>query len=368
MNHLSQTRLIWPAAFLAVFGLVNVYSASMPMAAEQYGDPMFFARRQLVWLVLGVGVFLAAARLPLGQWRRIAVWGFFGITILLVGMKLFGIGAVRNGAARWIQLGPVAVQPSEFAKPLFALYLAKLLSTDFFAADARSSRYLSLLAIASILLFAVAMQPDLGGAVLLAIILGAVALAAGAPARLIVSLLAIGGAAVFWGIQSRGYRSGRMAAFLDPWADAQLYGFQLIQSYIALGNGGLWGRGVGLGTQKLFYLPEAHTDFIFAVIGEEWGFFGAMVVLLMIGWLLWELFRIVLRTSGHRFAHLAAVGIFAALASACLFNLAVTTGLMPTKGLALPLVSYGGSAMISTALMLGVMARLDQEAGQSWPG
>lgn len=331
------------------------------MAMENYGDPMYFFKRQLLWVVLATAVFWVAAKVPLDRWKTVAFWLFAATLVLLVAMKVFGIGVTRNGATRWLKLGPVALQPSEFAKPLLAIYLAKVLSADLFKREAKVGHYVSVLLVAGSLMLAVAVQPDFGGAVLLGLILVAVIALAGAPLALLGTLavagLAIGQEMVF----SSGYRSGRVMAFLDPWKDSQAFGFQLIQSYIAFGNGGLAGRGVGLGTQKLFYLPEAHTDFIFSVIGEEWGFLGSMLVLAAIAWLLYELFRLVVRSAHHRFAHLLAMGLFIGLAVGFALNLMVTTGLVPTKGLALPLVSYGGSALVSSAIILGLFRRVQLE-------
>lgn len=354
-------RFLWPAAFLVAFGLLNVYSASMPIAMEKYGDPMYFFKRQIFWVLISCPVFAAVARVPLDRWKTLAFW-LFAITLaVLISMKLFGLGVTRNGASRWLKLGPLTFQPSEFAKPLLVVYLAKVLSADLFRRESRVIDYLSVLLVAGTLMGFVAVQPDFGGAVLLGLILISMIALAGAPAGLLASLLLIG---LFVGqemVFSSGYRSGRVMAFLDPWKDSQAFGFQLVQSYIAFGNGGLTGRGIGLGTQKLFYLPEAHTDFIFSVIGEEWGFLGAMLVLAAIAWLLYELFRLVIRSRRNRFAHLLAMGLFVALAAGFVSNLMVTTGLMPTKGLALPLLSYGGSALLSSSLMLGLFRRIQVE-------
>ncbi len=357
----ASPRFLWPAAFLVAFGLLNVYSASMPMAMENYGDPMHFFKRQLLWVAVAGIAFAVVARVPLDRWKTVAFWLFFATLIVLLSMKVFGFGMTRNGATRWLKIGPFALQPSEFAKPLLAIYLAKVLSADLFKREGKVSHYLSVLFVAGSLMLAVAVQPDFGAAVLLGLILVSVIALSGAPVGLLASLAVLGLAVGQEMVFSSGYRSGRVMAFLDPWKDSQAFGFQLIQSYIAFGNGGLAGRGVGLGTQKLFYLPEAHTDFIFSVIGEEWGFLGSMLVIAAIVWLLVELFRLVARSAHNRFAHLLGMGLFIALAVGFALNLMVTTGLVPTKGLALPLVSYGGSALLSSALMLGIFRRIQLE-------
>lgn len=361
MTLLGNPRLWLPALLLAGFGLINVYSASMPIAMERYGDPMFFFKRQALWIVLGALAFGLTLRVPLEWWRQLAPLMFLTLFFLLVLMKFAGLGVDRNGAVRWIDLGAVSLQPSEFAKPLLAVYLARVFSTNIFQDRPTWGHYVGVILVVGALMAMVAIQPDFGGAVLLGIVFGTVLFAAGAPPALLGGLVVAAYLTARAMLLAGGYKTARVAAFLDPWAHSRETGFQLIQSYLALGNGGLTGRGIGLGMQKLFYLPEAHTDFIFSVIGEEWGFLGTIAVLMAIGWLLYEIYGVAHRAEGDRFGQFVAMGVLAALGVAYLFNLAVATGLLPTKGLALPLISYGGSALLATAVALGLVARVDLE-------
>lgn len=358
-----ESRLFLAAAMLLSFGLLNVYSASMPLAMSQYGDALYFFRRQLVWAVLAVAVCLVTLQIPLEFWRRAAPVLFFAAIALLVAMPLLGLASVRNGAARWISFGSVSLQPSEFARPLFVLYLAKILSGRLFLEKPRASHFAGVIGVAAMLIVAVGIQPDFGGAVLLATVLLTILFVAGAPLGLLLSLVGVGFLLGLEVILSSAYKRGRLLAFLDPWSDADAYGFQLIQSYLALGNGGLFGTGIGLGGQKLFYLPEAHTDFIVSVIGEEYGLIGTLGLLALVGWFLYEIYRIGQRCGRDRFAQLVVVGSLAIFGCAYMINLSVATGLLPTKGLALPLLSYGGSALLASAFLIGLTSRVGYEKG-----
>lgn len=358
---LRQPRLWIPAAALLAFGLVNVYSASMPLAAQHYGDPNYFVARQAVWAILATGVFLAALRIPLGLWARIAPMAVLLSLALLMLMEFTPLGVQRNGAVRWIAIGPFTVQPTEFLKPLFVLYLAKLLARRATDEHSEAAHFVGPILVSVLLMAGVAAQPDFGTAMLLGGVLTAMLFVARAPWGVLAMM--VGGAAVAaqWLLMDNSYKQGRLLAFVDPWAYRNDSGFQLIESYLALGNGGLTGEGIGLGMQKLFYLPEAHTDFILSVIGEEWGLLGTGGVVLVVGWLLAEIYRVARRTEAQPFAHMACMGVLILLGGAYLLNLGVATGLVPTKGLALPLVSYGGSALLGTAAMLGIVARADVE-------
>lgn len=359
---LAKSRFWLPAAVLIVVGLINVYSASMPLALEHYGDPLYFFKKQMLWIALALVLFWFTMQVPLKTWRQLASLGFWCLLLFLLVMKFGGLAVERNGAARWVMIGPLSLQPSEFAKPLLVIYLAKVLSSDLFQREPKPGHFFGVLMVGLALMAIVATQPDFGGAILLGVILGAMLFVAGAPLPMLGALAALGAVVGREMILASPYKRGRLLAFMDPWQDAQAYGFQLIQSYLALGNGGLFGRGVGLGMQKLFYLPEAHTDFIFSVLGEEWGFVGAFAVVLAIFWLLFEIARVAVSVTREAFAQLVVVGILVVLGGAYVLNLAVATGLAPTKGLALPLISYGGSAMLASAFALGLVGRVEREA------
>jgi len=363
----TRVRYLVPALLLCGFGLLAVYSASTPGTAAGGGGAMWFVRKQTIWVVVALLAGFVVASQPLDRIARWTPFLFFGLLGLLVAMKVFGFAEVRNGAARWLQVGPFTVQPSEFARPIFVLYLAKVLSAEIFYRTPERAPYGGVLGLGTLLAGAVAVQPDFGGAVLLMLVLCTMLFIQGAPLKLLAGFASVGVVVAIEMILASPYKRGRLLAFLDPWADQQHYGFQLVQSYLALGNGGLFGRGLGLGTQKLFYLPEAHTDFIASVIGEELGYVGLLVLIMLFVWLFWEMLAVAKRAPQGSLAQLTVAGVLTFLSGATLFNVAVVTGLVPPKGLALPLVSYGGSALVATGLSLGLVCAAERSLeASSW--
>ncbi|RMF14126.1 MAG: putative lipid II flippase FtsW [Candidatus Dadabacteria bacterium] len=359
-----NSRVLIPAVGLMMVGLVAVYTASMPLALTRYDSEYYFVFRQLLWMAVGLVAFFAASRFSLKFWKMIAPVAFLTLLVVLGVMDLAGIASVHKGAGRWIRLGPLNIQPSEFARPVFVLLLAKLLSSQMFREDRPpADRYVTLMGVSGLLIILVGAQPDFGGAVLLGLVLLVFLWLSGAPWQLLTGVCGAGAIVAWQVIISSPYKRGRVLAFLDPWADAQAYGFQLVQSYLALGSGGLTGRGLGLGVQKLFYLPEAHTDFILAVIGEEVGLVGTLLVLALTGWLLFEIWRLATRCTTDAFARYVVTGALLLFGFAALINLAVVTGLAPTKGIALPFVSYGGSTLVASLGLLGILHRIERDLG-----
>jgi cell division protein FtsW len=330
--------ILTTALVLAVLGLVMVNSSSAIVALERFKDPYFFVKRQTAWLLMGL-----------------IAMGF------LVVVLLPGVGRTAGGARRWLPLGPVAVQPSEFAKLVVVLHLARWLANREDCLRDRWSVYLKAMVVPGLFVALVLVEPDLGTAVLIGAVAGVVLVLGGVPWS-----FALGGAAAVvpvlaTAVVSAGYRRQRLLAFLNPWADPSGTGFQIVQSYLALGRGGLFGRGLGQGTQKLFYLPEAHTDFIFAVMGEELGFVGAAAVCLLFALIIWRGFRVASRCQNPFGAYVAG-GCTALIALQALINMGVVVGLLPTKGLPLPFISLGGSSLIVTCLAVGLLLNLSRRA------
>lgn len=342
-------------------GVVMVYSASAIVAAERFRDPYLFLRKQMAWAVVGgLGLFLTL-RL---DYRRLETWRWVilgAAAVLLVLVLVPPFAQPINGTRRWLRLGPLSFQPAELAKLALVIHLAGFLARhrDRLAASWRG--LVTPLALAGGLGLLVLAQPDLGNCLTLIAVTFALLFLAGSPTRYLGLLLAAAlpllGLAVFLAP----YRLRRVMAFLDPWADAQGSGFQVIQSWLALGSGGWIGRGLGDSRQKLFYLPEPHTDFIFAVVGEELGFLGAVAVIALFVLLVWRGLRIGLRAPDP-FGSYLALGITVLIATQTLVNLGVVTGLLPTKGLPLPFISFGGSALLVTMLSTGMLLNISQEA------
>ncbi|MEX0449434.1 putative lipid II flippase FtsW [Spiribacter sp. 221] len=355
---------------IVALGLVMMASASVGVAEQAGGGSMHYLQRQLLFLVPAVAAFAIGLRLPLDILESLAgpllMFGLFLLVLVLIP----GVGREANGAVRWIPLGPVNVQASEVARLFLLIYFAAFLQRHG-ATLRRSARPLLpgllVLGVAAVLLLA---QPDFGALAVLVATIGGLFFIAGMPLLLFIGLAAVAGIAGALLIFSSPYRLERLTAFRDPWADPFDTGFQLTQSLIAVGRGEWFGVGLGNSVQKLFYLPEAHTDFLFAVLAEELGLVGMMVVIALYAFLVWRACRIGATSlrAGRHFGGLLAYGIGIGLGLQAFVNMGVNLGLLPTKGLTLPLMSYGGSSLVMSAAALGLLMRVDLEcrrAGRS---
>lgn len=353
--------LLTTTLLLLALGLAMVYSTSAIVAQKRYGASLFFFKRQLAWAGLGLLALWGARSIPYRLQRHL-VLPVVACTLIGLILVLFpALGKEVAGAQRWLVLGPLTLQPSEFAKYVLVLYVASRLAGRPEVPQHTMAVYLPhILALAAFCLL-IFLQPDLGTAVVLATAVGLQLLIAGLPWRYLGYSVLIGLPLLYWGLIHKAYRLQRLAAFLDPWADPQGGGYQAVQSLLALGQGGLFGIGLGQSQQKLFYLPEAHTDFIFAVIGEELGFIGASGLVLLFLVLLWRILHIAL-TCHEPFGTLLGLGIFLMLVVQIMVNLGVVVGILPTKGLPLPLISLGGSNLVVSLVAIGTMLNIAQES------
>ena len=346
---------------LVVLGLVMVFNTSYFYAGERFGDPYLFTRKHSAWVGLGVVALLAAWRVPTRVWRHLA-WPLLIVTILaLVAVLVPGIGVVRGGARRWIALGSFTLQPSEVAKLATALYLARSLASKGERVRRLWTGYLPHLVVVGLCLGLVVLEPDFGTAVLLATFVFLMLFAAGAHPLHLGTTGALTAVAVAVGALVADYRWQRLVSFLDPWEDAKRSGFQLVQSLLAFGAGGLTGVGLGASRQKMHYLPEAHTDFVFAVIGEELGLVGTVGVVVAFAAIALAGHRLV-RRHPDPFAALLAFALTSMILLQACVNMAVATGLLPTKGLTLPFLSYGGSALLVNMTEIGILLGIAREA------
>lgn len=357
--------LFVPAICLAFLGLVIVYSASATLAREKLGGETFFLVRHCVYLGAGLVSLLFFAHLPYGKLGKLAPLMVLGALVLLALVYLPGVGVTRGGATRWIGLFGFTFQPAEAAKVALVVYLARYASRE---RDLSSfaDGYVKPGIVAAALIGPVLMQPDFGTSVILATTFLLVLYAAGTRA---LYPIAIGTALVPVAVAlmlGADYRRRRLVAFLDPWNDMSNAGFQIIQSLLAFQGGGVVGRGLGEGRQKLFFLPEAHSDFVLAVVGEELGFVGVAFVFACFGMLVWRGISVALH-QGDPFGRLLAFGLTSLLGLQAAINGAVVLGLAPTKGLTLPFVSYGGTSLIATlaaaGILMNVSAHTDFSAG-----
>jgi cell division protein FtsW len=346
---------------LTGFGVVSVYSASAIVAMERHHDPYFFLKRQLCYAILGVVGMLGAMQLDyrhLQRWSRLSL----GLTLVLLALLFVPtLAKEAGGAKRWLQVGRFSFQPAELCKLTLVLYLAHRLAVQQPWRSRMLRPYLLPAGVIGVIFSCTLLQPDFGTAVLLLGIAAIVLLIGGVPLRYLVSSLMVTVPFLFIALVEVGFRWRRLLAFWDPWPVRLEAGFQIVQSLLAFGKGGFIGVGPGAGKQKWFFLPEAHTDFVFAVIGEEFGFIGCLTVLCLFGVLLWHGMTVAGR-SQDLFARYLAAGITSMVVLQAVMNMAVVVGLLPTKGLPLPFVSYGGSSLVVTltsmGILLGISARL----------
>lgn len=354
--------LLFCAGTLLVAGLAIVSSASIDMAAQAYGNSFYFIIRQSIYVGVGLLVALAVANVPMAWWLR-SGWLLLFIAFAMLILVLTPLGVSVNGSTRWISLGVFNVQVSEPAKLFLIAYLAGYLVRRQDEINHSWSGFLKPVGVLGLAGFLLVIEPDFGATVVLtAAALGMIFLSGVRLSRflpLILGCIGLGIALVVF----RPYRLKRVVAYLDPWKDQFDTGYQLTQSLIAFGRGEWLGVGLGNSVQKLFFLPEAHTDFIFSIIAEEFGLGGSLLMLSLFGLLIYVGLRIAFNAAqaGHLFSSYFAYGVTLTLGLQAFINIGVSTGLLPTKGLTLPLVSYGGSSMLTCSASIGVLARVEME-------
>jgi len=355
-------QLFLLTAVLCAFGLIMVYSASAVLADERYGSSVHYVGRQALWLAVGTIALAAVSRLDLARLRPLAVPALFASLFLALLVCVPGVGRSVGGAQRWFRLGPLSFQPSEALKLAWVVFLADSLARrrDRLGDLKGLAPYVVLLVAAGVLL---QLQHDFGSAVMLCVLTAVMLFMAGVRFR----YLAVPGLFLLAGlvllVVVTPYRMRRISAFLHPWDDPLGAGFQLIQSLIAVGSGGPLGVGLSNSTQKLFYLPAPHTDFIFAIVSEELGLWGSTGLVLVFALFTFRGLKVASSAAMKReglFLGLLAVGLTGLVAFQAFLNLGVVTGLLPTKGLPLPLVSYGGTSLVFTLLAVGLLLNVSR--------
>jgi len=351
--------LFFAVIALLGIGITMVLSTSYLYAQERFSDGTFLFRKQLIAIGVGVVALLVSTAIPPTMYRRLAYPLLGGTLLVLILVLVPGIGVVHGGARRWISLGSFVFQPAELAKLSLVLYLAHSLAKKGEKERAFFVKVLPHLIVGGVFIGLVLMEPDFGVGLMLGLLVLLLLFVAGAKLShlLYTGLAVLPFLAIF--LAGADYRLRRLAVFLDPWRYASNSGFQIIQSYIAFGSGQFWGRGLGQSRQKLFYLPEAHTDFIYSVIGEELGLLGALLVLSLFGLIVLRGFRLAMKIHDP-FEQYLAIGLTTLLGFQALIHMGVVMGLMPTKGLVLPFISYGGSAMVVNLIGAGLLLGLSR--------
>lgn len=344
---------------LLALGMTMVLSTSYLYSQERYGDGTYFFRKQLLAMGAGAAALVACSMVPSALYRRFAypllAVSFIFLTLVLVP----GIGVNRGGARRWIMLAGFAFQPSELAKLAMVFYLAHSMAKKEQMIRTFSVGVLPHLLVSGAFAGVLLLEPDFGSALILTMLLYFMLFVGGARVHHLLATLLMALPLLIYVMTQAEYRLRRLLTFLDPWSDASGSGFHVIQSLIAFGSGQLWGRGLGESRQKLFYLPEAHTDFVYSVVGEELGLLGAWAVLALFGIIIMRGLRLTAKIE-EPFDHYLAFGLTALLGVQALIHMGVVMGLMPTKGLVLPFISYGGSAMVINLMAAGILLGLSR--------
>jgi len=359
--------LIGAGLCLILLGLVMVASSSVTVADRLYHQPLHYFWRQGFSVVVGLTLGFAVIKTPLALWQRCGGWLLGAGIVLLVAVLLPGIGHEVNGSMRWIQFGPVNIQGSEIVKLFVLIYMAGYLVRHGEAVCTTFSGFIRPIAVVTLIAGLLLLEPDFGAAVVIfATVLGMLFMG-GVPLTRFFAWMAAASVVLFSLAVLSPYRLQRLTSFLDPWQDPFNTGFQLTQALIAFGRGDWFGVGLGGSVQKMFYLPEAHTDFIFAVTAEELGLIGVTVIILLFLFLVWRAFVIahVARQEDKPFASSLAYGIGLLFGLQSFINIGVNMGVLPTKGLTLPLLSYGNNSMVISCILLALLVRVEYENHES---
>ena len=360
--------LILPTLILALIGYVMITSASMDVVAIKFNDPFYQSKRQLLFILLGSCCLMVCLLTPVHVWQKQSPYLLLLAVVLLVAVLIPGLGRGVNGSTRWISIGSLSLQPSEFAKIAVVAFMAGYLVRQQKEVRNSFSGFSKSLVVLGVFIVLFLLEPDFGVVVvMMSAVLGMFFLG-GMRKRHISIVLVVAAALGAMTIFAAEYRVKRLMTYLDPWGDPFGSGYQLTQAQIAFGRGGWFGEGLGQSMQKLFYLPEAHTDFVYSVLAEEWGAFGALVVVALYGVLIVRGLKVGQKAErlGRHFSAYLAYGLVLIIAAQAMINIGVNLGLLPTKGLTLPFVSYGGSSMLACAGSLGILLRISMENNLSY--
>jgi len=365
--------LIWSAILLLSLGLVMVYSASISIAETGPGTDgyaAYFLVRHGVYLVVGLLIGLIVFQIPMRLWQKYSLYPFLLGTVLLVLVLIPGIGHEVNGSRRWLSLLVVNLQPSEFMKLFVVIYVANYTIQRAAYLDSFSKGFAPILTVMMMLGLLLLCEPDLGAFVVITVIVMAILFLGGMSLKLFAGIIGLSLVSLLALIWIEPYRMQRIMGFINPWNDPYGTGYQLSHALIAFGRGGWQGVGIGGSVEKLFYLPEAHTDFLLAVIAEELGFIGVIAVIILFTWLVIRAFVIGRQaaTRERYFPALVAQGIGVWLGVQTFINMGVNMGVLPTKGLTLPLMSFGGSSIVANCIALAILLRVDWENRQLMKG
>jgi len=352
--------LLLVTLILVTVGTAMIYSSSSIIALDRFKDGQYFLKKQILFVFIGLVFMVLMTKIPYTQLKKLAYPGIVLSIIMLSLLFIPHIGIKRGGATRWLNLGFFSFQVTEMVKIAIVVFLAHLLTRKVHQLKKFTRGVLIPLSITGVIIFLVVLEPDFGTAVIIAAILILMLCLAGSQIKHLLILAASFVPVGVWLIWHKGYRMARLTAFLDPWKDAGNTGFQIIQSLLSFGSGGAFGVGIGDGMQKLFYLPEPHTDFILSIIAEESGFIGVSIVIIMFTLFVFRGFMIALKAP-DLFGTLLAAGLTMVIALESFINIAGVMGLIPLKGLALPFLSYGGTSFVMSMTAVGILLNISTQ-------
>jgi cell division protein FtsW len=358
-------QLLFAVLLLVGIGIVMVYSASSALALKKYGSGFHFLKKQAFFSLIGMVVLVVFSHIPFRVYRSLT----YPILVLSLGLLtavlVSGFGLSAGGSQRWMRLGPLTFQPVEAARLALVIYMAYSLSKKQDGLRQFGIGFVPHVMVLAVFAVLLMLQPDFGSVVIFSVLVWVMMFVAGVPIRHLLSALLLMVPMAYYLMMGAAYRIRRLVSFLDPWQYPDGEGYQIIHSLMAFGTGGLWGTGVGKGYQKLFYLPEPHTDFIFAVIGEELGFLGVLFIIGLYGVVIGRGISIAFRCRDD-FGMYMALGITTAIGLQVSINLGVALGLLPTKGLTLPFLSYGGTSLLLNMASIGILMNIGaQHAGKT---
>lgn len=354
-----RIRLFLVTLALICLGLVMIYSASSMVAYEHFGDSMHYLKKHLLYILIGVILFTACLIVDYEKMRRyIKPFLLFSI-LLLAAVFIPGVGRAAGGARRWISFGVFSFQPSEIAKMAIVFYAADVLARKQTDNKSFFHSFMPLVLVLGLSVLLILLEPDLGTAITLIALVVIIAFVAKVRLKYLLFVLLPGIITAVFLIAIKPYRLKRIISFMDPWSDRQGAGFQIVQSLIAIGSGGLLGVGLGNSKQKLFYLPEAHTDFIYAIISEELGLLGSLGVLCLFGLFIWLGFEIAF-LARNLFGRLLACGLVSMIGLQVIINIGAVTSIIPPKGMPLPFISYGGTSLLYSMASVGLLLNISK--------
>ncbi|MCK3657652.1 cell division protein FtsW [Pasteurellaceae bacterium Pebbles2] len=362
-NLLYDRTLLWLFIVLLLVGFVMVTSASIPTGTRHEGDPFYYAKRDALYVLLSFITCYFFLRIPIERWEKYYLWIFLIAVLLLLAVAIPGIGKSVNGARRWLPFPLFNFQPAEFAKLALICFLSSYFTRRYDEVRSRKLSAVKPFAVVGVLGGLLLLQPDLGSTVVLFVITFGLLFIVGAHFMQFVGLILLGAVLFLWLAITSAYRLKRLTGFMDPFKDPYGTGFQLSNSLMAFGRGELWGEGLGNSIQKLEYLPEAHTDFVMAILGEEFGLVGILLVVFLLAALVFRAMKIGKESLQleQRFKGFFAFGISFWIFFQGFVNLGMALGLLPTKGLTFPLVSYGGSSLLIMSISIAILLRIDHE-------